>query len=24
MNTAELERWMTEMFLRVVRSAEMA
>jgi TP901 family phage tail tape measure protein len=24
MNTAELERWMTEMFLRVVRSAETA
>jgi TP901 family phage tail tape measure protein len=24
MNTAELEKWMTEMFMRVVRSAEMA
>ena len=24
MNTTELERWMTEMFMRVVRSAEMA
>jgi len=24
MNTADLERWMTEMFMRVVRSAEMA